>query len=288
MTIAIGLFGFGYTAQAFATRLVNHHVQVYATSRCQDTREQFSQSDIKVLDFNRQNAQLIFATCDAILITIPPNDQAGDPVLSHFQDELLANRKHINWLGYLSSTGVYGDHQGAWVTETSPPINPGPTARRRIAAESAWLTLYQQYGLPVHVFRLAGIYGPGRSSINKIQSGIDRTIYNPEQVFSRIHVDDIAEALSLSLTTPTPGEIFNLCDDLPASTCDVDAYAAALLNCLKPQPIHFEQANLSPKALEFFQGNKRVCNKKIKHHLGLKLQYPSYKEGLRSIVANTR
>lgn len=281
--ITLGILGFGYSAAWFAKRLSNQPYRILATSRQPEQANQFS-ANIELLQYNQDSVQKILDVCDAILVTIPPDKEGDDPVLKAFSTLFKKNGNHLRWLAYLSSTGVYGDHQGQWVDETSAFLNPGEAGKRRIHTEQAWLNLYQNYHVPVHIFRLAGIYGPGRSSINKILSGKAFSYYKKGLVFSRIHVEDIASALQLSLNQPTPGEIYNVCDDHPAATHEVDLFSAQLLGQAPPKIIPYDQANLSPMGLEFFSASKRVSNQKIKHRLGLQLRYPSYREGLTAII----
>ena len=280
--LTLGIFGFGYSAASFAKLLNNQAYHILATSRQPEAGIKLA-SNIELLQYNHDTAKKILDVCDAVLVTIPPDKEGNDPVLKAFESLFKKAGSNLRWLAYLSSTGVYGDHQGQWVDETSVFLNPGEAGKKRIHAEQAWLSLYQNHHLPVHLFRLAGIYGPGRSSIDKIKSGKQFSYYKKGLVFSRIHVEDIASALQLSLNHPTPGEIYNVCDDYPAATHEVDAFAAQLLGQAPPKLIPYEQGNLSPMGLEFFSASKRVSNQKIKQNLGFQLHYPSYREGLTAI-----
>ncbi|WP_133131284.1 SDR family oxidoreductase [Legionella yabuuchiae] len=284
MSKTIGIFGFGYTAQAFAKTLANQGFTIYATSRSEYVRETFKRDNLNVLDFNEANAEKIIHSCSFILQSIPPSAEENDPVLKRFKPLLIESIPQIKWLGYLSSTSVYGDHHGAWVDEESGSVDPGTAGIIRLMAEKEWLNLYKKHNLPVHVFRLAGIYGPGRSAIERILSDKSVSIYKPQQFFSRIHIDDVVQILNLSLHHPTPGEIFNVSDDLPAASHEVDAFALKEMN-LPPLPlVHIEKANLSPRGMEFYRSNKRVSNEKIKSILNVKLKYPSYREGIKALV----
>jgi nucleoside-diphosphate-sugar epimerase len=183
-------------------------------------------------------------------------------------------------VGYLSTTAVYGDHQGAWVDEATP-INPQSLrARQRVQAEAAWLAT----GLPVHIFRLAGIYGPGRGPFEKVRDGSARRIIKPGQVFSRIHVADIAETLLASIRRPNPGAIYNVCDDDPAPAEDVLSHAAHLLGLPEPPAIPYDEAEMTPLARSFYAESKRVRNDRIKTELGVKLRYPDYRAGLAELL----
>jgi nucleoside-diphosphate-sugar epimerase len=188
----------------------------------------------------------------------------------------------IGWAGYLGTTGVYGDRQGGWVDESDFPAPSLARTKRRVAAEGHWLAS----GLPVHIFRLAGIYGPGpgRNALESVRSGKARRIIKPNQMFGRIHVEDIATTLLASMNRPNPGAIYNVADDEPAPPQDVVAYAAGLLGVEPPPEIPFESAEISAAARSFYQDNRRVCNQRIKEELGVELGFPSYREGLKAIV----
>lgn len=219
-----------------------------------------------------------FAGVTHVLVSIPP-EEAGDPVLDRHRADLY-RLSSLAWVGWLGTTGVYGDRGGAWVDEDTP-LEP-TTARtdRRARAEAAWLAS----GLPVHLFRLAGIYGPGRNALRQLLDGSARRIVKPGQVFSRIHVDDIATTLEASMARPNPGRIYNVCDDEPAPPQDVVAFAAELLGVPPPPEEPFETAELSPMARSFYRDNRRVRNSRIKEELGVRLAYPSYREGLRALL----
>ncbi|MEY5039226.1 MAG: hypothetical protein RL472_2332 [Pseudomonadota bacterium] len=205
-------------------------------------------------------------------------DAEGDPFLRMAGAALRA--AHPRWVGYLSTTAVYGDHQGAWVDEATP-INPQSLrARQRVQAEEAWLAT----GLPVHIFRLAGIYGPGRGPFEKVRDGSARRIIKPGQVFSRIHVADIAETLLASIRRPNPGTIYNVCDDDPAPAEDVLSHAAHLLGLPEPPAIPYDEAEMTPLARSFYAESKRVRNDRIKAELGVTLRYPDYRAGLADLL----
>jgi nucleoside-diphosphate-sugar epimerase len=263
-------FGLGYVAQRLSQHLSDWDIT--GTSRTATNLIPFSGgSAIDGQFFQRYNA---------FLISIPPHEQ-GDQVLSLHKDLFLTHKDSIRWIGYLSTTSVYGDHNGDYVDETTPPKPSYPRAQQRLLAENQWLDLYRHWGLPIHIFRLSGIYGPKRNVLQTITAGQGRIITKPDHVFSRIHVDDICQVLCHSLATPKPGQIYNLADDEPASSADVMAYGYSLLHQPQPEPIPFDQAGLSPMALEFYQDNKRINNAKIKEELGIMLHYPKYKDGLK-------
>lgn len=215
-----------------------------------------------------------------ILSSIGPNAQ-GDPVLAQLHAQLTAAAPDLQWVGYLSTTAVYGDRNGEWVDETA---EVAPTSERgtwRAMAEAQWQQIPQ---LPLHIFRLAGIYGPGRGPFAKLMAGKARRIVKPGQVFSRIHVDDIAQSLLASIEQPNPGGIYNLCDDEPAPPQDVLGYAAELLGLPVPAEVPFDEAGMTPMARSFYGENKRVRNARIKEELGVDLLYQSYREGLCAVL----
>ncbi len=190
-------------------------------------------------------------------------------------------------LGYLSTTGVYGDHGGKWIDESTPVAPSSARAERRVAAEQAWLEWGAQSKVPVQIFRLAGIYGPGRSQIDALRAGTARRIVKRGQVFSRIHVDDVAATLEASMTHPHAGRIYNVCDDEPAAPHQVVEHAATLMG-MQPPPLEELEAaalSVSEMALSFYAESKRVRNQRIKSELGITLRYPSYREGLKYILA---
>ncbi|WP_424932798.1 SDR family oxidoreductase [Amaricoccus macauensis] len=214
-----------------------------------------------------------------ILVSIPPGEE-GDPALLRHH-AALKSAPRLEWVGYLSTTGVYGDRQGGWVDETSDLAPVNARSARRVNAERAWIAT----GLPVHIFRLAGIYGPGRSALERLRAGRAQRIIKPGQYFSRIHREDITQVLRASLAHPAPGRAYNLADDEPAPPQDVIAYAADLLGLPCPPDIAFEDADLSPMARSFYAESKRVSNARIKEELGVALHFPDYRAGLAGILA---
>jgi nucleoside-diphosphate-sugar epimerase len=220
----------------------------------------------------------------ALLITAPPG-AGGCPALPVLVPRLAQSGAFPDWIGYLSSTGVYGDRGGGWVFETSRLAARSVEGARRVAAERDWLEVGRGMGLTVTVFRLPGIYGPGRSAIDRVRSGEARRIAVPGQVFSRIHVDDLAAGLAASMARPRPGGVYNLCDDEPCPNSDVVACAAELLGLAPPREIPLAEARLSPQSLRFYAENKRVSNARAKAELGWRPMYPSYREGLRAVLA---
>ena len=207
----------------------------------------------------------------------------GDPALSLCEPLL----RQAHWLGYLSTTGVYGDHGGGWVDEDTPPKPGQPRSIERLATERAWQAMARDAGVPLTIFRLPGIYGPGRSPIDQVKAGTARRIDKPGQVFSRIHVADIAGAALKAMTAPHRGDIYNVVDDLPVSTGEVVAFACELLGRPVPPSIPWDEIapTMSPMARSFYAENRRVRNERMKRDLGVVLRYPTYREGLRAIAA---
>lgn len=287
-------FGLGYSATRFARGLLADGWGIAGTCQSPDRWDELAAAGIGVFTFDQGHplAEPEKALSDTthLLCSIPPGEDK-DPVLEAHQSDIRAI-KGLQWVGYLSSTGVYGDAKGAIVDETSP-LNPSSNrSRRRTEAEAAWLALGEDSGIPVHVFRLAGIYGPGRSALDQVRAGRARRISKPDHMFSRIHVDDIAVVLRASMdrpySGPGSGAVYNVCDDEAASPVDVNGFACELLDREPPPVIPFEEArkDMSPMGLSFWQDNRRVDNRRIKEELGVTLTYPDYRAGLRAILAN--
>jgi nucleoside-diphosphate-sugar epimerase len=281
-------FGLGYTAQALATRLAADGWTVAGTCRSDQPAMALVARGHACHRFDRDHplATEMFADATHILVSIPP-DEVGDPVLDRHRDDIAAMRS-LAWVGYLSTTGVYGDRDGGWVDETSELRPSGARGRRRLAAETAWLDLWRGRDVPVHIFRLAGIYGPGRSPFDALRAGTARRVDKPGQVFSRIHVDDLASVLIASIARPRPGAVYNVCDDMPAAPANVVAHAAELLGVPVPPLVPFDEASLSPMARSFYADNKRVSNALIKTELGVRLRHADYRAGLAAILAAGR
>ncbi|HLI19720.1 MAG TPA: SDR family oxidoreductase [Stellaceae bacterium] len=280
MTSALFCFGLGYSAGFLARILAPKGWTIIGTSR------DGSAAPFPLERFDREhrlpNAAASLAGATHLLISIPP-DAAGCPVIDCHGADIAAARG-LRWIGYLSSTNVYGDRGGAWVDETSPLAPSGERGRRRVAAEAKWLELGRRTGVPVQIFRLAGIYGPQRSPLDALRAGTARRIVKPDQVFSRIHVADLAAALAASMARPRAGAIYNICDDTPAPPDEVITYAASLLG-IEPPPLEdFATAVLSPMAKSFYDDSKRVANRRMKDELGVTLRYPSYREGLAALL----
>jgi nucleoside-diphosphate-sugar epimerase len=282
-------FGLGYSALALAERLRRRGWMVTGTCRSEATQAALARNGIAAHLFDRDrplaDPGAALAGTTHLLSSVPP-DAVGDPVIDHHAGDVAAIARSLAWGGYLSTTGVYGDRGGGWVDETGPLSPTGERGQRRRAAEAAWLDLWRRDGVPVHLFRLAAIYGPGRSALDQVRAGTARRIDKPGQVFSRIHVEDIAGVLEASMARPNPGAAYNVCDDDPAPPQDVVAFACALLGVEPPPLVPFREAGLSPMARSFYDDNKRVANARIKQELGMRLRYPDYTIGLRALMAS--
>lgn len=277
-------FGLGYSALALARVLLDQGWTVTGTCRDIAKAGEAIALGIEIVIFDRArpiaDIDRRLAATTHLLSSVPP-DEKGDPVLDLHGAAIAAAAAGLQWIGYLSTTGVYGDRQGGWVDETSALTPTGERGQRRLTAETAWLDL----PLPAHLFRLAGIYGPGRSALETVRSGKARRVIKPGQVFSRIHRDDIVQVLLASIARPNPGAAYNLCDDDPADPAEVITYACALLDVPPPPEVPFEAAELSPMARSFYGDNKRVRNDRIKRELGVALKYPDYRVGLKALLA---
>lgn len=277
--------GYGYTAKAFAKRLRADGWSVIGTTRDPGKAHDIKDDDALPLVLSKENHEAIKAAlgrATAILISSPPGDD-GCPALE-LATQFPKHIKTTSWIGYLSSNGVYGDHDGAWVNEETTPTPTSARGKRRLAAENDWLAFAQTHHLNVKVFRLPGIYGPDRSAIDTVRQGKAKRIVKPGQIFNRMHVEDIATALYNSLTIKTEFTLFNLCDDVPSPPQDVVTYACELFELDPPPLIALEDADMSPMGKSFYRDNKRVRNTRMKEVLGVKLQYPDYKTGLRGIL----
>lgn len=279
--------GHGYSARALGRRLTARGWRVIGTTRTEETAEAVRAEGAEALLWSHGfPSELEDALGEAthLLTSVPPGE-AGDPVLAACESGIAAAAPHLAWAGYLSTVGVYGDRAGGWVDETSDCRPATRRGRARLAAEQGWMRLHRDAGLALHIFRLAGIYGPGRGPFAKVRAGTARRIVKPGQVFSRIHVEDIATVLEASLAAPAPGSIYNVCDDEAAPPEDVLSHAAALLGAPEPPAVPFEEAEMSPMARSFYAESKRVSNRRISDELGVTLAYPTYREGLAALLA---
>jgi nucleoside-diphosphate-sugar epimerase len=278
-------FGLGFSARVLAARLAAKGWTITATSRSEEGAAAIRAKGYRaaVFDGSKPHPGGELDGVTHVLASAPPG-AAGDPVLRQNADEFARRARQFRWIAYLSTTGVYGDHGGAPVTEETPLTPNTDRGHKRLLAERQWLELWRDHGLPVHIFRLAGIYGPGRNQLLSLIDGTAKRVIKEGQVFSRIHVEDIANVLEASLAKPNPGQAYNVCDDEASPPQDVVEYGAKLLGLPVPPAIPFEKAELSPMARSFYADSKRVSNARLKEELGVRLSFPSYREGLAAIA----
>lgn len=279
------VFGMGFSATFFSLQAHARGVQITGTVRSRDKAAALSGAGLTMRVFGQASIdgeiEADIAASDAMLISVPP-DADGDPVLRAYRTQIVAAPK-LRWIGYLSTIGVYGNHNGAWIDEQTPVNATNARSRHRAAAEREWLALGTASNIPVQVFRLAGIYGPGRNQLVQIAEGTAKRVIKAGQVFNRIHVEDIARVLNASLAQPRQGGIYNVTDNEPAPPQDVVTFAAKLCGREPPPEIAFDDAQLTPMGRSFYDENKRVRNRLIRDELGVMLAYPSYCEGLAAL-----
>ncbi len=284
MTGRLFIFGLGYSGLEIAKLARSAGWSVGGTVTTADKAAQLGREGIDAHAFDGSAPLSVgsLASATHVVCSIAPGT-AGDPVLQRCADRL----GQAKWLGYLSTTGVYGDRGGEWVDETDEPRPVQPRSIERLATERAWQALGQKIGAAVDVFRLPGIYGPGRSAVDQVKAGTARRIDKPGQVFSRIHIEDIAATVVAALNRPSRGAIYNVTDDLPASSSELIAYACELLGKPVPPaiPWHEIEHTMSAMARSFYSENRKVRNDRLKRELGVVLRYPTYREGLRAIAA---
>jgi nucleoside-diphosphate-sugar epimerase len=282
------IFGLGYSAGVLARRVLAAGGQVAGTVRDPAVAADLRAAGITAFAFASGQAldQAALQGATHVLSSVPP-DEHGDPAWRAARGLIAAQRATVRWLGYLSTTGVWGDRQGGWVDETTPPAPGNARSAWRLVAEAQWLALGREIGVPAQVFRLPGIYGPGRSALDQVQSGTARRIDKPGHAFSRIHVEDIATTVLASMDRPRDGAVYIVADDEPAPNADIIALACSLLGRSVPAAVPYDQAvlNMTPMARSFWAENRRVRNDLIKRELGVVLKYPTYREGLRGILA---
>jgi hypothetical protein len=279
-------FGYGYTASFLAERLRPYGWKIAGTTTDPEKLAFMKKNGIEAWLFDQRHPLTdpynIFDGVTHVLISIPPGTEGGIGYLLHGED--IAAIPTLEWLGYLSTTAVYGNQDGNWVDEETPPA---PTSRRgslRLKAEQQWETLYRE-GVPLHIFRLAGIYGPGRSVIDAVRAGTARRIEKPGHVFNRIHIEDIVQALIASMNRPNPGAIYNLSDDEPAPSNEVITFACNMLGLQPPPLVPFDQCDLAPIVRSFYKDNKRVRNARMRDELGVELLYPDFRSGMQACFA---
>lgn len=281
-------FGYGYSCD-----YLGHELQrvgswkITGTTRDPERKALMKERGIKTVlfDYNAplNDPGLFLKDVTHLLISTPPFD-SGDPVFLMHAEDIIRQQSSIKWIGYLSSTNIYGDHGGDWVDENTETRPSNKRGSRRVKAEKQWLSLYEKHNLPVHVFRLSGIYGPGRSALDSVRAGMARRINKPGHVFSRTHIADIVQTIIASMMSPNPGSIYNLCDDHAAPSHEVIEYACRLLEIEPPPLIPFNEADMAPIARSFYNDNKLIHNNKIKTELGIKLHYPDFKTGLEACL----
>lgn len=304
-------FGLGYTASILGGKLIADGWEVGGSTRKAQKAAELEQRGFRAVVFGQDQGQdrgqdrgqaqapdksgendvdTALRRASHILVSIPPGRTHDatqvtiDPVLGRFKTALALKAAHIRWIGYLSTIGVYGEHNGEWVDETAETRPVTERSSQRLSAEKEWLDFGRRSGIPVQIFRLPGIYGPKRNQLESIRNGKARRLVKEGQVFNRIHVEDIATVIASAMQLPVQGEIFNLSDDEPAPPQDVVAYAADLLGTPPPPVVNYEEAELSPMARSFYGECKRVRNNKIKDVLGVSLKYPTYREGLEKLA----
>ena len=276
--------GHGYSAGVLGRLLLPLGWQVIGTTRDPAKARALAAEGVRALVWPGTDLAPALAEATHLLSSVGPGPE-GDPVLAGLSGLIADAAPRLDWAGYLSTTGVYGDHGGGWIDEDTP-LTPGTgRGKARVAAEAAWQALAAQSGLRLHIFRLAGIYGPGRGPFAKVREGTARRIVKPGQVFSRIHVEDIARVLAASMARPRPGAIYNVCDDEPAPPEDVIGHAAHLLGLPVPPEEAWDDAEMGAMARSFYAESKRVRNDRIKRDLGVQLAYPDYRAGLAALLA---
>lgn len=281
-------FGYGYVAEHLAKKLKQDDPswEICGTTRDKERLASMREDGIKAYIFSDDkpfhDPLFILKDVTHILISIPPNEQGDIVFQTHARDILQI--ASIGWMGYCSSTSVYGNRDGDWVDETAEIRPSSERGSKRARAESAWLKTRRVAGIPINIFRLSGIYGPERSAIDSVRAGDTRRIFKDGHVFNRMHIDDIVAVMIASMSQPQPGDIYNLADDMPAPSHELIAYACGLLGKTPPAMVNYEDIEMAPMARSFYKDNKRIRNDKIKEKLGITLKHPDYKSGLDAIL----
>lgn len=270
------IFGYGYVASALSEDL--HNFEIVATSRSGK-----KSNKAKIIDFTSEAIEKELKDTTHIISTIAPDNEVGDPVLDHFK-EAIKKAPKLKYIGYLSASSVYGNHDGEWVDEESKLNLKSIRGKRRYKAEQAWQNLSDEKKVPLVRFRIAGIYGKNKNVLENLKNGNAKSIYKENHTFNRIHIDDIISSIKSSINQDKESEIYNLADDLPSTQYEVYEFGAKLIGIEAPKRIPYKEADLSPMAQEFYSQNKKISNKKLKKKLGIKLKYPTYKEGLKSLI----
>jgi hypothetical protein len=279
-------YGFSFEKAAQFARKSAHAVGIGGTVRTEQKAERLRQEGVNAHVFSGDGPGETLGAdlrqASHVVLSIPPGE-GGDPALLHHRAD-LDRAENLQWLCYYSTVGVYGDFGGAWIDETAPLVPRNARSDRRVAAEQAWRDYAAQRGVPLAVFRLAGIYGPGRSTFDKLRDGTAHRLVKPGQVFNRIHAEDIGRITILAAEQLLHGT-FNLGDDEPAPPQEVVTYAAELMGVAPPPEQPFDTAEMTPMQRSFYADNKRVSNRAIRTALGIDLLYPNYRAGLDAIWA---
>ena len=285
-------FGYGYTAQALAQSLLAEEAnwKVAGTTRDMNKLRALKNSGVQMYLFDDDHPLddpfVALEGVTHLLLSIPPSDN-GDPAFTAHADDLL-RIDSLKWVGLLSTTAVYGDREGAWVDEEAEVRPTNKRGSRRALAEAQWQSLHASWRVPVHIFRLAGIYGPGRSALDAVRAGNSRRIDKPGHAFNRVHVDDIVQVLKASMAMPNAGRVYNVSDDMPSPSHEIIECACKLLGMAVPPLISFDTVDQAPMARSFYLDNKRVSNERIKKELGVELKYPDFNSGLAACLAAER
>ncbi len=283
------IFGFGYTSKFMCQKLAKKNWQVFCTTRFREKFEEIRSTKATPIGFDdEEKIKLLFEEDLYILSTAPPKN-GTDPVIDNYSYIFKKNSERIKWAGYLSTTSVYGDKKGEWVSEDTELKPSLERSILRVAAENLWIKLGDFLATKTMIFRLAGIYGPGRSLIDRLMKNEKIYVVNkPAHLFNRIHIDDIVGAIEMAMSTKSRAFILNLSDDLPATQIEVAQFAANLLRKKLPETVNLKSERVSEMARSFYKEEKKVSNKKLKNELGYNLLFPSFKEGLISIYKNSK
>lgn len=283
------IFGFGYTAKFMCQKFSKKNWEVFCTTRFKEKAKEIKSLNATPIFFDdEEKIESVLSKNSYILSTAPP-ENSKDPVVENYGHLLKKNSERVKWAGYLSTTSVYGDKKGEWVTEDTELEPNLERSISRVAAENSWIKLGENLLIKTVIFRLAGIYGPGRSLVDRLMKNEDVYIVDkPAHLFNRVHVDDIVGAIEMAISSKSEAKIFNLSDDLPAKQLDVAKFAASLLKRKSPQTVSLESDLVSEMARSFYKEEKKVSNTRLKDELGYKLVFPSFKEGLFSIHKNSK
>ena len=283
------IFGFGYTAKFMCQKFSKKNWEVFCTTRFKEKAKEIKSLNATPIFFDdEEKIESVLSKNSYILSTAPP-ENSKDPVVENYGHLLKKNSERVKWAGYLSTTSVYGDKKGEWVTEDTELEPNLERSISRVAAENSWIKLGENLLIKTVIFRLAGIYGPGQSLVDRLMKDEDVYIVDkPAHLFNRIHVDDIVGAIEMAISSKSEAKIFNLSDDLPAKQLDVAKFAANLLKRKSPQTVSLESDLVSEMARSFYKEEKKVSNTRLKDELGYKLVFPSFKEGLFSIHKNSK